>query len=135
MEMLDRNVRLARPQPQDPAQVSAARETWIERQRTVDQCHHGANVLAEIGQRESGMYQDYGIVACDFESTPGQIDALPKIRFAILALVVIKQPMAADRGPGECRSVKWIALDPCSSRRSACGTLAADDKTIAAARR
>ena len=54
---------LAGPQPEDAADVPAAREARVERQRAVDQRHHGADVLAEIGQREGGIRQDARVVA------------------------------------------------------------------------
>jgi len=51
LDMLDRDVGLARPLPEDAAQVPAAGIVRVERQRTVDQRHHSADVLAEIRQR------------------------------------------------------------------------------------
>jgi hypothetical protein len=53
--MLDRVVRLPSPQHEDAADVPAAREARVERQRTADQRYHCADVLAEIGEREGGI--------------------------------------------------------------------------------
>src|SRR5438034_1459080 len=50
--MLDRDVGLARPVPERSADGPATSIAWVERQGTVDQRHHGVDVLAEIAQRE-----------------------------------------------------------------------------------
>ena len=62
----------------------------VERESTIDQRHHGADVLAEIGQRKSGVYQGERIVARDFECSPGKIDALQTVRRRIFAPIVTK---------------------------------------------
>ena len=91
--------------------MPAAREVRVERQGTVDQRHHGADVLAEIGQREGGIRQDARVVAGHFQGSPGEIDALQTVRLRIFAPTVKKQPKTADRGPGECGPVTRIARD------------------------
>src|ERR1700751_1289083 len=48
IDVLHRYVQLARPTSQNTANMSSAGETRVERQRTIDQRHHGADVLAEI---------------------------------------------------------------------------------------
>ena len=53
--MLDRDVGLARKRLRMPLMMPAAREIRVERQRTIDQRYHRADVLAEIGQREGGI--------------------------------------------------------------------------------
>ena len=50
-DMPDRDVRLSRPHSENGADVPAAREIRVEREGTVNQRHHRADVLAEIGQR------------------------------------------------------------------------------------
>src|SRR5215471_3764671 len=47
LDMLDRDVRLARPDPEAAADVPAARIVRVERQGAVDQRNHRADVLAE----------------------------------------------------------------------------------------
>ena len=51
LDVLDRNVGLARPLPEDAAEVPAAGVVRVERQCAINQCDHGADVLAEIRQR------------------------------------------------------------------------------------
>jgi hypothetical protein len=48
--MLDSDVGLARIIPEQSTNEPAAREARVERKRTIDQRHHGADVLAEICQ-------------------------------------------------------------------------------------
>src|SRR5580693_6963076 len=63
LDMRDRNIRLPRRHPEHPADVPAAREIWIEREGTVDQCHHGVDVLAKIGQSLCSIREDAWVVA------------------------------------------------------------------------
>jgi hypothetical protein len=75
-DMLDRGVGLARKHPEYAADVPAARVVRVERQGTVDQCHHGADVLAKVGQRAGGIHQDTRIVADHLQGSPREIGAL-----------------------------------------------------------
>src|SRR5271170_7224058 len=109
--MLDRDVGLTRKQSDGAAVVPAAGVVRVERQRTVDQRHHGADVLAEIGQRLSGIRQDPWVIASYFESSPGEIGALQTVRLRIFAPTVSKQPKTTDRTPGQRRTVTRIAHD------------------------
>jgi hypothetical protein len=61
---------------EDAADVPAASVVWVERQRTINQRHHGADVLAEIRQHDGGIHQDAGILAGHFQGSPGEIGAL-----------------------------------------------------------
>jgi len=45
--MLDREIGLAGPEPEKAAYIPAAGEARVERQRSVDQPDHGADILAE----------------------------------------------------------------------------------------
>jgi hypothetical protein len=54
IDMFDRDVGLTRPIPEGATEQPTAREIRVERQGTVDQCHHGVDVLAKIGQRNGG---------------------------------------------------------------------------------
>src|SRR5580700_5463789 len=47
LEMLDRDVGIARPHSEGAADVPTAREARVERECAVDQRHHGADVLTE----------------------------------------------------------------------------------------
>src|SRR5215831_2025734 len=111
LDMLDRNVGLARPSPEDAADKPASSVVRVERQGAVNQCHHGADVLAEIGQRLGGMRQDARLVAGRFQGSPGEVNALQTDCRPVFAPAVMKQPITAIRGPAECGSVTRIALD------------------------
>src|SRR6516162_10578663 len=100
-DMLDRDVGLARPKPDIAADEPAAGEIRIERQGAVDQRHHGADVLAKIGQRKGGICEDDRIVAGYFQSSPCEIGTLRTMRLPVFAPTVIKQASTADRSPGE----------------------------------
>src|SRR5271167_623988 len=110
-DMLDPDVGLARPSPEDAAELPLPRETRIEQEGAVYQPDHGADVLAEIGQRLSGIREGARIVAGHFERTPGVIDRSPSVRGAIIASAIKHQPKAALRGPGKRRSVIRVARD------------------------
>src|SRR5215471_13766941 len=100
-DVLDRDVGVARPYPELTADEPAAREVRVERQRTIDQRQHGADVLSEIGQRDRGIRQNARVVAGHFKGSPGEIGALQSVRLPIFAPTVPKQPKTAVRGPGE----------------------------------
>ena len=129
--MLDRDIWLARPQPEDAADVPAARVVRVEREGTINQRHHRADVLAKIGQRFGGIRQDPRIVAGHFQGSPREIGALQTIRLPIFAPTVKKQPKTAERGPGECRPVMRIARDRLLHKTERLGICLADDKNIA----
>src|SRR5271167_3283604 len=76
LDMLDCNVRLACISPEDTADVPAIGVVRVERQRTVDQRHHGADVLSKKSEREGGMRQDARVVAGHFQGPPCEIWAL-----------------------------------------------------------
>ena len=97
--------------PENAADGPAAGVVRVERQRTVDQRDHRADVLAEIGQREGGIRQDARVVAGHFEGPPGEIDALQTVRSGVFAPAVKNQPITADRRPGERGPVMRIARD------------------------
>src|SRR5712664_3946155 len=108
--MLDRDVGLARVNPQAAADVPAAGEARVERQCTIDQVHHGADVLAEISQRLCGIRQYARIVAGHFQGSPREIGALQTVRLRIFA-PSLNKPNTAERGPGERGSVTRITGD------------------------
>src|SRR5437762_296694 len=109
--MLDRDVGLARPIPKSATYGPAAGVARVERERAVNQRHHGADVLAESSQRKGDIRQDDRVVAGHLQGSPGEIGALHAVRRRIFAPTVRKQPNTAVRGPGECGPVTWLALD------------------------
>src|SRR5882757_1049132 len=109
--MLNRNIGLARPPPEDSADVPAAREIRVERQGTVDQRNHRADVLAEIGQRLGSIDEDAGIVARRLQAPPCKINRLSTIRLRIFAPTLKINPKTAGCGQSERGSVTRIARD------------------------
>ena len=91
--------------------MPAAREIRIERQGTIDQCHHGADVLAKIGQRLGSIRQNARVLARHFESSPGEINTLQAVHRWIVAPTVKNQPKTAISGPGECGPVTRVVRD------------------------
>src|SRR6516162_273655 len=87
--MVHRDVKLARPMSENAADVPPAGEAGVERQCTIDQCDHGADVLAEIRQRHGSIRKNTRIVA-------------PAVH---------AEAHAADRCPTEGRSVMRITPD------------------------
>ena len=69
--MLDREIGLARPNPQRAARKPAARKARVKRERTIRQRQHGTNVLAEQGQHEGGVGKDARVVLRDLERLSG----------------------------------------------------------------
>src|SRR5262249_18290043 len=49
IEQLDGDIRPPCPHLEQTGDMPAAREVWVERQRSVDQSQHRADVLAEVG--------------------------------------------------------------------------------------
>jgi len=81
--MLDREVRLARFYSECAADVPAARVVRVEHQGTIEQRHHGTDVLAEISQRMGGSYQNARVVAGHSSAqsqTDGRQDSFPITR-------------------------------------------------------
>jgi hypothetical protein len=102
LEMLDRDVGLARPIPEHATDQPAPREVRVERQRTISQRRHGPDVLAEISQREGGIRQSPRIIAGQLQGSFGEIDTLQTVRLRIFAPTVNEEAKTAECGPGEC---------------------------------
>src|SRR5262252_2352496 len=109
--MLDRDVWLAGPAPQNTANVPSTCETWVERQRAIDQRHRAADVLAEISEREGGIREGARIIAGHFQGSPREIEALLADRFPIVTPAVAGDPLTAHRSPGECGAVVGISCN------------------------
>src|SRR4029077_10686678 len=93
--MLDRDIELARPYPERAADRPATGVVWVECQCTVNQCHHGADVLAEIRQCMGGSYQDRRVVAGHFQSSPREIKTLQTVPSRIFTPAVPNEPKSA----------------------------------------
>src|SRR6266481_3195361 len=87
---------LARHIPENAADIPAAGKARVERQRTVDQRDHGTHILAEIGERESGIGERAGIVTGHLEGAPGEIGTLAAVHLGICAQPVQAEPLTAD---------------------------------------
>ena len=74
LDVLQGGVGLARPQPEDAADVPTARVVRVVRQGTVDQRQHRANILTQRGERQGGMRQDARVLAGYFQGSPGKIN-------------------------------------------------------------
>jgi hypothetical protein len=83
--MLDRDVGLAQPAPEEATDVPATRIVRVEYEGTVNQRNDGGDILAEIGQRKGGIRPDARIVASRFQGSPCEIGTLPAIRPRIFA--------------------------------------------------
>ena len=109
--MLDREIVLTGPDPENAAQIPAAGEARVERQRTVDQPDHGADILAEIRQHEGGVGEDARVVLRHLERLPSKIDGLAAVCLRLFGPAVTDEPQVADRRPGQCRPVMRIDRD------------------------
>ena len=104
-------IRLAGPQPNDAADMPTPCEARVERQRSVCQRHHCADVFTEIREHEGSICQRARVVCCRLQGPPRQSNCLAAIRFWIIAVAVLTGSHVAERGPGERRPVIWISLD------------------------
>jgi hypothetical protein len=67
----------------------------------LDQRNHGADVLAEIGEREGGIRQNARVVTGHFQGSPGEIGTLETVCVRVFASIVRNQSKTAERGPSE----------------------------------
>src|SRR6516165_6402421 len=111
LEMFDRDVGLARPTSEGATDVPAAGVVRVEREGSIDQRHHGTDVLAEIGKCEGGIRQNPWIIASHFKGSSREADALPTIYLPVFTPTVLKQPKTAECTPRECGPVTRIARD------------------------
>ena len=58
------------------ADLPASRETGVEPQGAVDQRQHGADVLAEEGERNRGVHQHSRVIAGYLQRAPRKVSAL-----------------------------------------------------------
>jgi hypothetical protein len=77
----------------------------------VNQSHHRADVLAEIGQSMGGIGEGAGIISRNLQGTPSEVGALQSVCDRIFASALSHKPKAANRGIGKSRPVAWISRD------------------------
>src|SRR4051794_19041807 len=109
--MLDREIVLTGPDPKSAARMPAAGKARVDRQRTVDQSDHGADVLAEIRQREGGVGENTRVVLPRLERLPSKIDALAAVCLRLFGPISSVEVHVAARGQGQCRPVMSIDRD------------------------
>jgi len=88
LDMTDRDIGLARPQSNGAANVPTAREIRVQRERTINQRHHGADVLTEIGQRLRGIRESYRIVPGHLGGSSGEIGTFQTVCHRIVTATV-----------------------------------------------
>src|SRR5207249_3629267 len=86
-------------------------ETRVERQCTIDQSDHCADILAEKGQRKSGLGESARIIVSHLQGSPGKIAALLTVLPRIFAPAVRAASNIVVRGPSERGTVTWVARD------------------------
>ena len=86
--MSDRDIGLPRPQSNVAADVPTAREIRVQSERTINQRRHGADILAEIGQRLRGIRESDRIVPGHLEGSSGEIGTLQTVRRGIITATV-----------------------------------------------
>src|SRR5690242_20387557 len=106
--MLDREIGLAGPNSEEAADKPAAREARVEREGTVDQPDHGADILAELTQHMGGVDENARVVLPRMERLPSKITGLAPGCLRLLGPAVSDEPQVAVRGPGKRRPVMPI---------------------------
>jgi len=109
--MLDCEIVLACTVFEHSADVPPARKARVERQRAIYQCHHRADVLAEMRERQGGIRKDAWVLTGDLQGAPSEIASLVAVALRVLARTIGAHPQEADRCPGECRPVARVAFD------------------------
>ena len=90
--MLNCEIEMTRPEPEDPAPVPAAGEARIECQRPIDQPDHGIDVLAEISERVGGMHQDDRVIAAHLQRPAREFDSFASDSLRRVGPAVIDRP-------------------------------------------
>src|SRR6516165_11412290 len=110
-DLFDCGIGLAGPTSEGAANVPAASEARVERDRSISQPNHCVDVLAEIGESNGSISKHIWIVATDLEGPACEIGALPAVRVGVLARAIKAKAETAVRGPGERGPVMRIARD------------------------
>jgi len=85
LHTLYREIRLPGPQREEAADVPAASEARVERQRAIYQRYRGVDVFAEKGEGEGGFGEGTWLVSRHLQAPPCEIDAITAICFHIFA--------------------------------------------------
>src|SRR5712672_3299163 len=109
--MLDREIVLAGPDPDNAAHKPAAGIARVECQRTVDQPDRGGNILAEIRQREGGVGEDARVVVRRLERMPSKVAGLAVGRLQLLGPAFSNELDVAVSRPGKRGPVMRINRD------------------------
>ena len=83
--MLDRYVGLACPSSQTGADMPTAREARVKCNGAINQGYHGADVLAKIGQRVSGIRKSARIVLRHLQRRPRKIGGFAAVLCGVRA--------------------------------------------------
>ena len=90
--MLDRDMELTGKQPQKTAQKPGAGEARVERQCTVDQRDHSADIFAEASQHKRGVCEEARVVLSDVKGLSGLFDSSAADFLVFLDPAVIDKP-------------------------------------------
>ena len=90
LDMLNRNIGLAHPIPEDAASVPPAREAGVEDQGTINPRRHRVDVLTRKDEHLAGIHQYARVVASQFQGAPCEFGALPSVPLRIFAAAVKK---------------------------------------------
>ena len=102
--MLDREIVLTGPEPENATQKPAAGEARGEHEGPVDQRHHGTDILAEIGEDKGSVDQDAWVVLRHLESLPGKIYGLAAGGLRLFGPVLSDEPHLTHRRQRQCRT-------------------------------
>src|SRR4029453_7060675 len=100
LNLLNPAIGLSRPDTENAPQHPRPREARIERERALDQCDLGPDILAEKGERKRGEREDTRVVAGGFHGLPRALAPLAAGCFGVV------RPSQRERRP-----VVWISLD------------------------
>src|SRR5713101_1664672 len=109
--MLDREVRLTGPEPENATHIPAAGEARVKRQRALYQPDHGADILTEVSQHLGGIGEGRRIVLRCLERLSGKIDGLATNCLRRCGPAGHNELSAAYRRPGKGRPVMRIDRD------------------------
>src|SRR5262249_13713773 len=107
--VLDREIRLAGPQSEKPADVPAARKARIESKSAIDQRDHRIEIFAENRERHCGVGQNARVVPGDLDGPASKLDPLWADRIAIRDVEVRGQMLAALRRKPKGGTVTGVA--------------------------
>src|SRR5258708_12288465 len=84
IDLLNRDIGLAGPTPEDATNVPATREARVERHRAVSQPHHRADVLAEEGERNGSIGKHARIVSAELQTPVCVTAPFAPVRLSLL---------------------------------------------------